>query len=123
MRGRKPKPTARHIAEGDPSKFGVHKLDAKLEAEPKATRGLPPCPNHLKGITRKAWRFWAEELEGMSLDCRPDAMMLEACCVFYQTHVEMYELIEQQGSWSLGGSAIPRPANSRWSMSALIQAW
>ena len=33
----------------------------------------------------------------MSLDCRPDAMMLEACCVCYQTSVEMYELIEQQG--------------------------
>jgi P27 family predicted phage terminase small subunit len=97
MRGRKPKPTARHIAEGDPSKFGVHKLDAKLEAEPKATRGLPACPDHLKGIARKAWRFWAEELQGMSLDCRSDAMMLEACCVSYQTYVEMYELIEQQG--------------------------
>ena len=97
MRGRKPKPAARQIAEGDPSKRGVHKLDAKLEAEPKATRGLPACPDHLKGVARKAWRFWADELAGMSLDCRPDAMMLEACCVGYQTYVEMYELIEQQG--------------------------
>ena len=97
MRGRKPKPAARQIAEGDPSKRGVHKLDAKLEAEPKATRGLPGCPDHLKGVARKAWRFWAEELAGMSSDCRPDAMMLEACCVSYQTYVEMHELIEQQG--------------------------
>jgi P27 family predicted phage terminase small subunit len=97
LRGRKPKTAARQIAEGDPSRRGVHKLDAKLEAEPQATRGLPECPKHLKGVARKSWRFWAEELERMSLDCRPDAMMLEACCVSYQTYVEMYELIEQQG--------------------------
>jgi P27 family predicted phage terminase small subunit len=97
MKGRKPKPAARQIAEGDPSKRGVLKLDGLEEGEPKATRGLPGCPKHLRGVARKAWRFWAEELEGMSLDCRPDAMMLEGACVSYQTYVELYELIETQG--------------------------
>ena len=97
MRGRKPKPAGRQIAEGDPSKRGVHKLDGMMEAEPRATRGLPGCPKHLKGMARKAWRFWAEELEGMSLDCRPDSRMLEGACVSYQTYVELYELIETQG--------------------------
>ncbi len=97
MRGRKPKPAARQMAEGDPRKHGVHKLDARLEAEPKASRGLPDCPKHLKGRARYAWRFWVEELEGMNLDCRPDAMMLEGACVSYQTYVELYELVEQQG--------------------------
>jgi len=97
MRGRKPKPVARQIAEGDPSKRGVHKLDERLEAEPRATRGLPPCPDHLKGKARKAWRFWAEELESMNLDCRPDSMMLEGACASYATFVEMYELVETQG--------------------------
>jgi P27 family predicted phage terminase small subunit len=48
-------------------------------------------------MARKAWRFWAEELEGMNLDCRPDALMLEGACVSYQTFVELYELIETQG--------------------------
>ncbi len=33
----------------------------------------------------------------MSLDCRPDAMMLEGACVSYQTYVELHELIETQG--------------------------
>src|SRR5258706_4916759 len=97
MKGRKPKPAAIQIAEGDPSKRGVHKLDGLREAEPKATRGLPSCPKHLKGMARKAWRFWADELEGMSLDCRPDAMMLEGACVVYQTYVELYEMILTQG--------------------------
>jgi phage terminase small subunit len=97
LRGRKPKTAARQIAEGDPSKRGVHKLQQKLESEPKAARGLPSCPKHLRGRARSAWRYWAEELEGMNPDCRPDAMMLEGACVSYQTYVEMYELVEQQG--------------------------
>ena len=97
MRGRKPKTAARQIAEGDPSKRGVHKLDATLEAEPKATSGLPACPKHLKGLARKAWRFWVAELKDMNLDCRPDAMMLEGACVSYQTYVKMHEKVEDQG--------------------------
>lgn len=97
MRGRKPRTAARQIAEGDPSKRGVHKLDQKLESEPKAARGLPPCPKHLKGLAKKAWRFCVAELEGMNLDCRPDAMMLEGACMAYQTAIDMYVLIEQQG--------------------------
>lgn len=87
MRGRKPKPVALRIAEGDPSRRGVHKLEGMLDAEPKAARGLPECPKHLRGVARKAWRFWAEELAGMNLDHRPDAMMLEAACASYQTFV------------------------------------
>lgn len=97
MRGRKPKTAAQQIAEGDPSKRGVHKLDARQEAEPKATRGFPAPPQHLKGLARKAWRFWSQELEAMNLDARPDAMMLEGACVSYGTYVKMHELIEAQG--------------------------
>ena len=48
MRGRKPKSTAQQMAEGNPRKHGVHKLEAKAKAEPKPARGLPPCPKHLK---------------------------------------------------------------------------
>jgi P27 family predicted phage terminase small subunit len=97
MTGRKPKTAARQIAEGDPSKRGVHKLDARQQAEPKATRGMPHAPKHLKGLARKAWLFWVEELEAMGLDARPDAMMLEGACVSYQTYVKMHEKIEDQG--------------------------
>ena len=97
MRGRKPKPTARQVAEGDPRKLGVHRLEQKLEAEAKASRGLPKCPSHLKGRARKAWKFWSEELERMNLDCRPDAQMLEGACVAYEAAVECYETIQKQG--------------------------
>ena len=97
MRGRKPKPTAQQIAEGDPRKLGVHRLEQKLEAEAKGARGLPNCPPHLKGLARKAWRFWSEELAHMNLDCRPDALMLEGACIAYQAAIQAYETIQAQG--------------------------
>jgi len=97
MRGRKPKPTAQQIAEGDPRKHGVHKLEERLAAEPKPTVGLPKCPSHLKGRARAAWRFWKEELEAMDLDRRPDAMMLEGACANYARAVEADRIIARDG--------------------------
>src|ERR1700733_3734378 len=97
MRGRKPRPTAQQILEGDPRKLGVHRLEEKLKAEGKGAPGLPKCPTHLKGRARKAWKFWSEELERMNLDCRPDAQMLEGACVAYEAAVECYETIQKQG--------------------------
>ena len=97
MKGRKPKPAARQISEGNPRKRGVHKLNAMAEAEPKPAQGLPPCPKHLKGVARKAWAFWSQELEAMKLSARPDAMMLEGACVSYQTYVAMHKKVEEQG--------------------------
>src|SRR5690349_11165959 len=88
MRGRKPKPLAQQVAEGDPRKFGKGKLQERLAAEPKAARGLPLCPRHLRGRARAAWNFWREELEQMKLDHRPDAMMLEGACVNYARAVQ-----------------------------------
>jgi len=98
MKGRKPKPTTQQIAEGDPRKLGVHRLEQKLKAEAKGTRGLPKCPPHLKGLARKAWRFWSEELAHMNLDCRPDALMLEGACIAYQSAIKAYETIQTQGA-------------------------
>ncbi len=98
MRGRKPKPTARQIAEGDPRKRGKRKLDEALDLEPKAARGLPDCPRHLKGRARAAWNFWREELEAMKLDSRPDAMMLQAACIAYADAMEAHLQIERLGA-------------------------
>lgn len=97
MRGRKPKPTAAQIAAGDPRKKGVHKLQDKLEAEPKATRGLPDCPRHLRGRARAAWKFWSEELADMQIDHRPDAMMLEGACINYSRAVQADLILENEG--------------------------
>jgi P27 family predicted phage terminase small subunit len=88
MRGRKPRPAAHQIAEGDPRKRGRHKLQEALNAEPPAAAGFPPCPRHLRGRARAAWNFWAAELAKMNLDRRPDAPMLEGACVNYARAVQ-----------------------------------
>ena len=97
VRGRKPKPVKAQIAAGDPRRKGVHKLEEQLAAVPKAARGLPSCPKHLKGRARAAWIFWSRELEAMTIDCRPDAHMLEGACVAYDAAVDAYETILKQG--------------------------
>ena len=97
MKGRKPKPTRRHITEGDPSKFGKSKLREKLDAEPKAASGLPRCPTHLRGRARAAWNFWAKQLELMDLDSMPDAQMLEGACVGYERAVKADLILQKDG--------------------------
>lgn len=97
MRGRKPKPTERQIAEGDPRRKGRKKLEQQLAAEPKPTTGLPNCPRHLKGRARSAWNFWSEELRAMGLDKRPDGPMLEGACRAYERAVKADLIVDQEG--------------------------
>jgi P27 family predicted phage terminase small subunit len=97
VKGRKPKPVERQIAEGDPRKHGTGKLQEQLEARPKATRGFPACPKHLKGLGRSVWKFWADELGAMKLDNRPDAIMLEGACMNYARAVQAEEIIDRDG--------------------------
>jgi len=94
IRGRRPKATQRQISEGDPAKRGKRKLQQQLDKEPKAARGLPPCPKHVVGVARSAWKFWVEELQEMKLDARPDAMMLEGACVNYARAVQADAMIQ-----------------------------
>ena len=48
-RGRKPKPTAIRIAQGNPGKRGFN------HAEPVLPEGMPDCPDHLDGEARAEW--------------------------------------------------------------------
>jgi P27 family predicted phage terminase small subunit len=98
VKGPRPKPFERQIAEGDPRKRGVNKLQELANAAPPATKGLPECPARLQGLAREVWEFWAEELAKMNLDARPDAMMLEgACCSFANAAQAQEELNENGG--------------------------
>jgi phage terminase small subunit len=77
MRGRKPKPLALGMAEGDTRKFGKHKLEEKLNSVPRPSHGLPECPRYLQGRARTAWNFWRSELEAMELDAATDGPLLK----------------------------------------------
>jgi len=76
---------------------GKRKLEQQLAAEPKAPRGLPPCPAYLEGRAREAWAFWSNELALMDLDRRPDGPMLEGVCIAYDAAIACYETIKTQG--------------------------
>jgi P27 family predicted phage terminase small subunit len=97
MRGRKPKPTAHQIAQGDPRKHGKNKLAEKLAAEPQAQRGFPVCPTHIQGLARRTWKFLVEQIAHMNMDRRPDALMLEGACVNYARAVEADAAIAEKG--------------------------
>jgi P27 family predicted phage terminase small subunit len=97
MPGRKPKPILAQINAGDPGRKGPNKLQQALDAEPKASKGLPPCPDHLRGRARDAWDFWSEELAVMDLDRRPDRQMLEGACIAYDSAIDCYEIVQKQG--------------------------
>lgn len=97
MRGRKPKPIAQQIAEGDPRKRGAHKLIELQNCEPPVTKGLPACPRHLKGYARAAWNFWADELAKMNLDCRPDAQMLQGACLSFSRALQAEKILDKEG--------------------------
>jgi P27 family predicted phage terminase small subunit len=97
MRGRKPKPTEQQITAGDPARKGVHKLDQKLAAQPKAERGLPECPEYLQGAARIAWDFWRDALDSMNLDYKPDALTLESGCLAYHELRDAYDSLNREG--------------------------
>jgi P27 family predicted phage terminase small subunit len=97
MRGRKPKPFEIQQLEGDTRKIGKRKLEERIFSQTTATAGLPECPKHLKGLARRAWTFWAGELEAMEMDRRPDAMALEGACVNYSRAVDADALLARVG--------------------------
>ena len=96
MRGRR-NPTANQISEGDPCKIGKHKLIEKLNAEPRASVGLPECPKTLTGRARYAWELWAPELAVMELDRQPDAVVLEGACLAYGRAAAADRVLAREG--------------------------
>jgi phage terminase small subunit len=90
-RGRKAKPVARQIAEGDPRKKGVNKLDQAKAEGVQPAKGLPSAPEYLSAAARMAWERWKGELEGLDMDRVPDAPALEAACMAYGLMVDAYQ--------------------------------
>lgn len=59
---------------------------------------VTPCGACIPCRARATWESWAEELEVMDLDHRPDAQMLEGACMAYAQAVEADLTIARQGS-------------------------
>lgn len=76
-RGRKPKPTAIKVLEGNP---GKRPLNAN---EPKPEKKSPKCPSWLEPEAKKEWRRMAKVLERLGVLTEIDAAAFEVTRKFY----------------------------------------
>lgn len=90
-RGRKPKPTALKLAEGNPGKRRI-----APEVKPDAT-GLPSCPAHLSQTAKNEWKRISGELHRLGLLTRVDRAALAAYCAAYGYWVEADGVVQRDG--------------------------
>lgn len=106
MRGRKPKPTAIKIAEGN---RGRRKLD-KIEPQPDAGRFDPP--SHLNDVARAEWARLEPELRRLNLLTKLDRANFAGYCQAYARWAFAEEQLELKPSLIVkapSGYAMPNP--------------
>ena len=92
QRGRKPKPTALKMLEGNP---GGRPLNTK---EPKPEKKAPRCPSWLEDEAKKEWKRMAKVLEQMGLLTEMDMAAFAGYCQSYARWKEAEEFIEKHGT-------------------------
>ena len=92
QRGRKPKPTALKMLEGNP---GGRPLNTK---EPKPETKAPRCPSWLEDEAKKEWKRMAKVLEQMGLLTEMDMAAFAGYCQAYARWKEAEEFLTQHGS-------------------------
>ncbi len=89
MRGRKPKPTALKVLEGNPGKRRINGL------EPKPPASLPTCPGHLSAAAKAEWKRIAKSLNQVGLLTQVDRATMAAYCQTYGRWVEAEEKLAE----------------------------
>lgn len=92
QRGRKPKPAALKMLEGNP---GGRPLNTK---EPKPAKKAPRCPSWLEDEAKKEWKRMAKVLEQMGLLTEMDMAAFAGYCQAYARWKEAEEFLTQHGS-------------------------
>lgn len=82
MRGRKPKPTAIKLLEGNPGKRAIR------GDEPRPPDGLPTCPAHLTPTAKAEWKRLAGNLHAMGVLTQVDRAAMAAYCQAWGRWVE-----------------------------------
>ena len=82
MRGRKPKPTALKLLEGNPGRRPIR------GGEPQPPRNQPTCPAHLSPTAKAEWKRLAQSLNKMGLLTQVDRAVFSAYCQAYGRWVE-----------------------------------
>ena len=90
-RGRKPKPTAIKILEGNPGKRQLN------EHEPQPLKKAPSCPKWLEPEAKREWRRLAKTLEAMGVLTEADMAAFAGYCQAYARWKEAEERITDRG--------------------------
>ena len=91
-RGRKPKPTALKVLEGNPGKRPLN------DREPVPPRAALKCPAWLLPGAKKEWKRLAPALEAMGVLTMADLTAFEGYCQAYARWKEAEAFITQHGS-------------------------
>ena len=91
-RGRKPKPTAIKVLEGNP---GKRKLN---QNEPQPMKKAPACPKWLEAEAKKEWKRLAKKMEQMGVLTEVDMAVFAGYCQAYARWQEAEEFISQHGT-------------------------
>ena len=91
-RGRKPKPTALKLLEGNPGKRPIN------EHEPIPPKGTVKCPTWLEPEAKKEWKRLAPSLEAMGVLTQADLTAFAGYCQAYARWKEAEEFISKHGA-------------------------
>jgi len=90
--GRKPKPTAIKVLEGNPGKRSLN------TQEPKPGKKAPRCPPWLEEEAKKEWRRMAKQMEQLGILTEIDMAAFAGYCQAYARWKEAEEFITQHGT-------------------------
>jgi len=76
LRGRKAKPLALRVSEGDTRKKGTLKVKQELASQPKSAKGLPHAPKSLTSRERVEYKGIKIAMEELDIDERADSKMV-----------------------------------------------
>jgi len=91
QRGRKPKPTALKVLEGNPGKRPLN------VNEPKPINKAPACPKWLDDDAKKEWRRLSKQLESLGVLTELDMAAFAAYCQSYSRWKSAEEFITKHG--------------------------
>lgn len=91
-RGRKPKPTALKVLEGNPGKRPLN-LN-----EPKPEKRAPKCPSWLEPVAKKEWRRMSKILEQIGVLTEVDSAAFAGYCQAYSRWKEAEEFLTKHGT-------------------------
>lgn len=122
QRGRKPKPTAVKMLEGNPGKRHLN----PFEPVPVQRSKAPECPDWLEEEAKNEWNRLADNLADLGLLTEMDIQAFASYCQAYARWREAEEFITQHGSIVKTGSGswqqVPQVSIAHQNQKIMMQA-